>query len=81
MKIVGTHTPGIASFENSGQLLVVLTQDEIGQYAAYKGIIPNAMSPAARPRYASIVAHGGTKMSWKECVEHFPNVSIGAYRS
>lgn len=79
MKIVGTHVPGLAQFENAGQLMVVLTEDEIGQYAAYVGIIPN-VTEAARPRYASMIAHNGTKLQAHEAAAHFPPIAGKPYR-
>lgn len=78
MNIANVHKPGIPSMHGDQIVLVVLTSDDRGFFAAYQGIVP-----ARLPDQEAIafVSARGAKMMHHEAVLHFPGVPVKRYRA
>jgi hypothetical protein len=77
--VVSTSHLGIPDLDKTGaSFLAVLVKSAIGDhYAAYCGLVklPDASDAGydkARAKKAERVAASGSKMTYKQCVDHFP---------
>lgn len=80
--IVNTHCPHVPAAPGVvASLLVVLTADSRGVYAAYQGLVPAQASwPDGGSGWAGWVAERGTKLTYKQALAHFPQIPEGKYR-
>jgi hypothetical protein len=84
MEVVNKECPNFPSVDDRSRLLVVLTRDEVGKYAAYAGIVPRSMGghePDAIDDYWSRwVRDRGMKLQHAHCLQYFPFVPKDDYR-
>lgn len=82
MSIINTHFPCYSTQPGArAQVCVALTSDERGLYAAYIGIVKDAVTEAERMAAAEWVSARGSKLRWKDAITHFPQIPESKYRA
>lgn len=77
MNIIDHRTAAYPSPLGPVVLLTVLTQDAIGDFAAYAAILPDAGTGVFDTEWAS---HNGAKLTWAEAAKLFGKVTADNYR-
>ena len=86
MQVINPYHLGATLDPEGDQLLVVLTEDGIGQWAVYMGVVPlpevdSAEYEGARRRQADRIADRGMKLGFGQAVGYFPGIPAEKYRT
>lgn len=89
MKVVNNYVMGITRVGvDKGELMMVLTQDETGKFAAYMGIVDLSVLPDDNEAYIRVrdeasnrIAHSGTKLTYQQMSGFFLGIAEENYRA
>ena len=86
MQVINTYHLGATLDPGGDQLLVVLTEDGIGQWAAYMGVVALPATDSdeyqeERRRQADRIADRGMKLGFGLAVGYFPGIPAEKYRA
>jgi hypothetical protein len=86
MKVINTYHLGCTLAPGGDQLLTVLTEDGVGKWAAYMGVVPLPDTDSdkyeeERHRQAERIATKGMKLNYRQAVGYFPGIAAEKYRA
>lgn len=81
-KILDTYNFRMPSFGIGREisLMAVLSEDGMGEYAVYIGIVPANQPEAERQNFAECICQSGQKQSFTDAQQYFSGLEESKYR-